>query len=57
VRERLDEFRKERRADLGAQAVSAGNTPRRALAEADVVAKLIDAETLDRRLGLAVNLN
>ncbi|MEX0784454.1 MAG: helix-turn-helix domain-containing protein [Dehalococcoidia bacterium] len=55
VRERLDAFRHERRADLGAKAVDAGSTARRALSEADVVAKLIDAETLDHRLGLAAN--
>jgi hypothetical protein len=53
VRERLDAYRRERRAGLGARAVDLGNTPRKALAEADVVAKLIDAETLERRLTLA----
>ncbi len=55
VRERLEGFRRERRADLGAKAVDAGSNARRALAEADVVAKLIDAETLELRLGLAAN--
>jgi AcrR family transcriptional regulator len=55
VRERLEEFRRARRADLGARAVDAGRPPRQALGEAEVVAKLIDAETLEHRLGLAVN--
>jgi AcrR family transcriptional regulator len=55
VRDRLDAFRRERRANLGAHAVEAGGTPREALGQAEVVAKLIDAETLDHRLGLAAN--
>ena len=55
VRERLDAFRRERQADLGARAVDAGSSPREAVREAEVVAKLIDAETLDHRLGLAAN--
>ncbi len=55
VRDRLDAFRRERRANLGARAVDAGSTARQALGEADVVAKLIDAETLEHRLGLAAN--
>ena len=55
VRERLEGFRRERRADLGAKAVDAGSNARRALGDADVVAKLIDAETLELRLGLAAN--
>ena len=55
VRDRLDAFRRARRADLGARAVDAGSNPRRALSEADVVAKLIDAETLELRLGLVAN--
>jgi AcrR family transcriptional regulator len=55
VRERLDAFRRERRSALGARAVDAGNSPREAVRAADVVAKLIDAETLDHRLALAAN--
>lgn len=50
VAERLDSFRRERMADIGQGAVEAGSPPRKAIREAQVVAKLIDAETLDRRL-------
>lgn len=49
---RLDAFRRERMADLGQHAVDAGSAPRKALSEAQVVAKLIDAETLEWRLGM-----
>ena len=53
VREEFEAFRRDRRAYLSARAVDAGSTPRKALGEAEMVAKLVDAETLDRRLDLA----
>ena len=56
VREKLETFRRERIAELGRHALTAGKTATEAIGEAEVVAKLIDAETLDLRLELATKL-
>jgi AcrR family transcriptional regulator len=56
VREKLETFRGERIAELGRHALNSGKTATDAMGEAEVVAKLIDAETLDLRLELATKL-
>lgn len=50
VRELLNTHREARKTAIGAAAVDAGSTPQQALAIADLVAKLIDAEIVETRL-------
>ena len=53
VRERLEEFRRQRVVNLGEAAIEAGYTLATARETADVTAKLIDAWTLEYRLDQA----
>jgi AcrR family transcriptional regulator len=53
VREKLEAFRRERLAILSQAAVAAGQRPGAALGRAETVARLIDAETLEKRLRYA----
>jgi AcrR family transcriptional regulator len=50
VRDRLDAFRQRRHAALGRAGVDRGLPPGQALEQADMVARLIDAEILYRRI-------
>lgn len=50
VRARLEAFREERLAVLGAAAIGAGHPPAKATQRAWMVARLIDGDTLERRL-------
>ncbi len=53
IRERLDQYRDARLACLGQAAVEAGGSPDTATRLAELTARLIDAEILERRLSLA----
>jgi len=50
VRAMLESFRRDRHTVLSQAGIDAGDRPAEALARAEMVAKLIDAETLERRL-------
>jgi AcrR family transcriptional regulator len=55
VRSHLEAFRRQRRLDCSRGAVDGGANPAEALRVAQVVSALIDAATLDQRLGLAAS--